>query len=158
MVKSFDLRDYSYNATKSCRIGFFLVKKSIGSFLSDFRAGAFHFEGTVQQLTVYLTVLFATQLVLHLYGAGLRRPFGSVATIENLPRWLRRTGGLVLVADLLVVVYVIAMWCLVIRQLGVVTALVAGVAFSLISDRLTYLTPLVRFILGHNGVANAGRS
>jgi hypothetical protein len=54
-------------------------------------------------------LILMTQLVLTLYGAGLRRPFGSLQTVQFLPRWLRRSHALVLVADILFVAFMIAM-------------------------------------------------
>ena len=47
----------------------------------------------------YLGLMFATQLVLTLYGAGLRRPFGSLETIREAPEWLRKNRIPILVLD-----------------------------------------------------------
>jgi hypothetical protein len=48
--------------------------------------------------------------VLWLYGAGLRRPFGSVHTVGFLPHWLRYADRFVLAADIVFAIFVVAMW------------------------------------------------
>ena len=57
-----------------------------------------------------LGLLFITQLVLTLYGAGLRRPFGSLATVQDAPGWLRTSRGLVLLLDTIFVAFIFFMW------------------------------------------------
>lgn len=61
------------------------------------------------ELATYLSLLFATQLVLHLYGAGLRRPFGSLASVPTVPSWLRQARNIVWIAAWLFVTYVAIM-------------------------------------------------
>ena len=57
-----------------------------------------------------LALMLGTQLVLTLYGAGLRRPFGSLRTVRTAPSWLRETPALVLAGDLAFAAFVVAMW------------------------------------------------
>ena len=54
-----------------------------------------------------IVMLFATQLVFALYGAGVRRPFGSLVTIADLPRRLRRATALTVAADLVFVAFLV---------------------------------------------------
>lgn len=91
----------------------------------------------------YLAALFATQMVLHIYGAGLRRPFGSMATVSFLPRWLRESHNLVFFVDCLFVVYILVMWVVLAGRLGFATAIWCGLVFSLIGDYLSLRLGLV---------------
>lgn len=91
----------------------------------------------------FLVALLATQLVLHLHGAGLRRPFGSVASVSFLPQWLRRADSLVFAIDCVITIYVILMWILLARELGLLATLVFGTIFSAIGDFLSARISLV---------------
>lgn len=84
----------------------------------------------------FLIVLFVVHLILHLHGAGLRRPFGSVASIKFLPQWLRDAHALVFAVDCAVIIYVVAIWYLLARELGLLTVVVFGFVFSVFADRL----------------------
>jgi hypothetical protein len=57
-----------------------------------------------------LGLLFITQLVLTLYGAGLRRPFGSLKTVHDAPDWLRKSSVVVFVFDIIYVAFLVFMW------------------------------------------------
>ena len=83
-----------------------------------------------------LSVLFITQLVLTMYGAGLRRPFGSVETIEDAPGWMRTRTRLVLVVDLLFVVFLFFMWYRLINVLDLRIFLIAFFVFAAIGTLL----------------------
>jgi hypothetical protein len=56
------------------------------------------------------SLIVLTQLVLWLYGAGLRRPFGSLDTVSVLPHWLKYADRFVLAADIVFAIFVVAMW------------------------------------------------
>jgi hypothetical protein len=90
-----------------------------------------------------IVLIVMTQLVLTLYGAGLRRPFGSVETVQFLPRWLRRSGTLVLVADVLFAVFVVAMWIVIFEFANRWWAIGIGLAMLYIGDILAHRINLV---------------
>lgn len=73
-----------------------------------------------------LIALAATQLVLALYGAGLRRPFGSLVTLNFLPMHWRFATWRVVLADWVFVVFIVSMWVLLLVQGPVVPLLIVG--------------------------------
>jgi hypothetical protein len=77
-----------------------------------------------------ISLLFITQLVLTLYGAGLRRPFGSLRTIEDAPPWLRDRGRLVLVLDSIFVAFLVFMWWRLLHEMDLRTFLIAFFVFG----------------------------
>jgi hypothetical protein len=83
-----------------------------------------------------LGLLFITQLVLTLYGAGLRRPFGSLRTIEDAPLWLRQSRSLVLVLDTIFLVFLVFMWWRLVHELELRTFLIAFFVFAAIGALL----------------------
>jgi hypothetical protein len=83
-----------------------------------------------------LGLLFVTQLVLTLYGAGLRRPFGSLESIKESPEWLRTSRSLVLVLDIIFGAFVLFMWWRVLHVLNVRTFLVGFFVFAAIGTVL----------------------
>lgn len=88
-------------------------------------------------------LIVMTQLVLTLYGAGLRRPFGSLQTVQFLPWWLRQSHALVLVADILFVGFMIAMWSVVFAFANRWWAIGSGLAMYYIGDLLAHRVNLV---------------
>ena len=91
----------------------------------------------------YVGALFATQVLLHLYGAGLRRPFGTLATVKFLPQWLREAHNLVFAVDCIFVGYIVIMWIVLAGELGLVTVVFFGVLFSLVGDYLSVRIALI---------------
>jgi hypothetical protein len=77
-----------------------------------------------------LGLLFITQLVLTLYGAGLRRPFGSLKTISDAPPWLRDRSRLVLVLDSIFVAFLVFMWWRLAHALDLRIFLIAFFVFA----------------------------
>jgi hypothetical protein len=90
-----------------------------------------------------IAMLFATQLVFALYGAGIRRPFGSLATIADLSPALRNATRLTLAADLLFVLFLISMWWFFIAHMDVLQFLVMAITFALIGYYLSHRITLV---------------
>ena len=90
-----------------------------------------------------LALMLGTQLVLTLYGAGLRRPFGSLRTIRTAPPWLRETPALVLAADLAFAACVIAMWILLFGRLGLAGFLISFFVFAAVGTWLSYRVALL---------------
>ena len=90
-----------------------------------------------------LALMLGTQLVLTLYGAGLRRPFGSLRTVRTAPPWLRETPVLVLAADLAFAAFVIAMWIHLFDRLGLVSFLISFFAFAAVGTWLSHRVALL---------------
>jgi hypothetical protein len=91
-----------------------------------------------------LGLMLATQLVLTLYGAGLRRPFGSLRTVKTAPSWLRETPALVLAGDLAFAAFVAAMWIYLFNELDLISFLTSFFAFAAVGTWLAHrigLTP-----------------
>src|SRR4030088_2411854 len=85
-----------------------------------------------------LSLLFMTQLIFTMYGAGLRRPFASLETIKEAPDWIRARKGLVLAADLLVVAFLCFMWYRLIMMLDLGVFLVGFFVFAAIGTLLAH--------------------
>jgi hypothetical protein len=83
-----------------------------------------------------LGLLFITQLVLTLYGAGLRRPFGSFKTIEGAPPWLRDRRKVALAFDSIFVAFLLFMWWRLLHQLDLLTFLTAFFVFAAVGTLL----------------------
>jgi hypothetical protein len=90
-----------------------------------------------------IVMLFATQLVFTLYGAGIRRPFGSLVTIVDLPRRLRRATALTVAADLLFVAFLIFMWSFFITRMDLIQFAILAIAFGVVGHYLSHRIPLV---------------
>ena len=83
-----------------------------------------------------LGLLLVTQLILTLYGAGLRRPFGSLESVKNVPDWLRKYRLPVLLADIVFVAFLLFMWQRLFQTLDLQTFLIAFFAFGAIGSLL----------------------
>ncbi|MDR6661147.1 hypothetical protein [Tardiphaga robiniae] len=79
--------------------------------------------------------LFATVLVLWLYGAGLRRPFGSLVTVRSLPANLR-FSKLISWVDWFFVAFIISMLTLLAWHLPFWSFVVVGAATYIFADWL----------------------
>jgi len=91
----------------------------------------------------YLGLMFATQLVLTLYGAGLRRPFGSLETIREAPEWLRKNRIPILVLDVFFVVFLLFMWWRLIQVFDLMTFLASFFAFAFLGTQLAHRIDLL---------------
>ena len=89
-----------------------------------------------------LALMLGTQLVLTLYGAGLRRPFGTLRTVRTAPSWLRETP-LVLVGDLAFAAFVVAMWVHLFNRLDLVSFLISFFAFAAVGTWLSHRVALL---------------
>ena len=89
-----------------------------------------------------LALMLGTQLVLTLYGAGLRRPFGSLRTVRTAPPWLRETS-LVFAGDLAFAAFVIAMWIHLFDRLDLVSFLISFFAFAAVGTWLSHRVALL---------------
>jgi hypothetical protein len=83
-----------------------------------------------------LGLLFITQLVLTLYGAGLRRPFGSFKTIVDAPPWLRDRRKVALALDSIFLAFLLFMWWRLLHQLDLLTFLIAFFVFAAVGALL----------------------
>ena len=90
-----------------------------------------------------LALMLGTQLVLTLYGAGLRRPFGSLRTVRTAPSWLRETPALVLAVDLAFAAFVVAMWIHLFDRLDLVGFLISFFAFAAVGTWLSHRVALL---------------
>lgn len=90
-----------------------------------------------------LAALLFTQLAVSLYGAGLRRPFGSVETVEDLPTWLRRARLQVTIADTVFWCFVVAMWICFVQAFYFWPLLFFAVIFFIAGEVLTHFVRLI---------------
>jgi hypothetical protein len=90
-----------------------------------------------------LALMLGTQLVLTLYGAGLRRPFGSLRTVRTAPSWLRETPALVLAVDLAFAAFVVAMWIHLFDRLDLAGFLISFFAFGAVGTWLSHRVALL---------------
>ena len=91
-----------------------------------------------------LGLLFITQLVLTLYGAGLRRPFGSLETVQDSPDWLRMRKSLILPLDIIFVAFVLFMWWRLLLVMELRTFLIAFFVFAAIGTLLAHHVNLLK--------------
>ena len=104
-------------------------------------------EAGLERMNDYLNqlgLLFITQLVLTLYGAGIRRPFGSFETIKDAPDWLRTNRSLVLVLDIIFVAFLLFMWWRLLHVLDVWTLLIGFFVFAAIGTLLANHVNLIK--------------
>jgi hypothetical protein len=95
-------------------------------------------------ITTTTILIVLTQAVLTLYGAGLRRPFGSVETVVFLPLWLRQADNLVLVVDLIFAAFVLMMWGIILYSADSIWfAALLGLMLMAIGDRMVHRISLV---------------
>jgi hypothetical protein len=91
-----------------------------------------------------LGLLFITQLVLTLYGAGLRRPFGSLETVRDTPDWLRVSKSLVLVLDIIFVAFILFMWWRLLQVMELRTFLIAFFVFAAFGTLLAHHVSVIK--------------
>ncbi|MBR0856648.1 hypothetical protein [Bradyrhizobium liaoningense] len=95
-------------------------------------------DSTPSSLIVATVLIASTQLVLTLYGAGLRRPFGSLRTVSFMPIWLRSSDLYVFPADLAFLALIVSMWVIILSSTSVPYALVTGLVFYMLGDHLAH--------------------
>ena len=91
-----------------------------------------------------LGLMLVTQLVLTLYGAGLRRPFGSLESVKGVPDWLRTHRIPVLVLDVFFIIFLLFMWWRLINVLDLLSFLVCFFAFAVVGTLLANRIDLIR--------------
>ena len=101
-------------------------------------------DSTPSSLIVATVLIASTQLVLTLYGAGLRRPFGSLRTVSFIPIWLRRSDVYVFPADLAFLALIVSMWVIILKSTNVPYALVTGLLFYVLGDYLAHRIDLMK--------------
>jgi hypothetical protein len=89
-----------------------------------------------------LFALLATTIVLWLYGAGLRRPFGSLRTISQLSASLRQSRAILWV-DWLYVAFITTMSVLLIWYLPIWQLAIAGPMAYIIAENLAHRIKIV---------------
>ena len=103
-----------------------------------------------------LGLLFITQFVLTLYGAGLRRPFGSLETVHEVPEWLRTRWMLVFTVDILFVAFLAVMWWRLFQRMELWTFLIAFFVFAALGTSLANRVGVIKSsILSFAGAALA---
>jgi hypothetical protein len=90
-----------------------------------------------------LALMLGTQLVLTLYGAGLRRPFGSVRTVRSAPSWLRETPALVLAGDVAFAAVMVALWVHLFNRLDLVSFVISFFVFAAAGTWLSHRIALL---------------
>lgn len=105
---------------------------------------------TVTIADVDVESLFAfvvVQILMYLYGPGLRRPFGSLKTIRDLPESIRNLHWPVIAADVLFVHLMIIFWAILFTKFE--TVIFAGLFFLLsfigyfLSEKITIVPSFI---------------
>jgi hypothetical protein len=90
-----------------------------------------------------IVALLATALVWGLYGAGVRRPFGSLPKIPDVPRWLWHSRLRVLIADCIFAAFITTMLVVLFFNMNFVVLMLCGVVFFSAAELLSYKIRLV---------------
>lgn len=81
-----------------------------------------------------IVALLATMLVCGLYGAGLRRQFGSLPKIPDVPRQLWHLKRWVLITDWIFTSFILTMMICLFMQMNFWTFLIFGYLFYLLGE------------------------
>jgi hypothetical protein len=90
-----------------------------------------------------IVALIATMLVCGLYGAGVRRPFGALPRIPDVPYWLWHFRRSILIADWAFLAFVLTMTGYLFTQMSLAAFLFFGLLFYVIAELLSYKIRLV---------------
>jgi len=90
-----------------------------------------------------IVALLATMLVCGLYGAGVRRPFGSLPRIPDVPRQLWYLRHSVLITDWIFTAFVLTMMICLFMQMSVWVFLIFGFLFYCLAELLSYKIKLM---------------
>jgi hypothetical protein len=85
-----------------------------------------------------IVALFETMLVCGLYGAGLRRQFGSLPKIPDVPRQLWHLKRWVLITDWIFTSFILTMMTCLFMQMGWRTFLIFSFLFYIMAEALSY--------------------
>ncbi len=89
-------------------------------------------------LVCLIVALLSTQLVFTLYGAGVRRPFGHLPKIPDVPRYLWNARKAIRVADYLVSIFVFVMMLSLFSRMNVFAYIFFSSAFYVFGELLSY--------------------
>jgi hypothetical protein len=90
-----------------------------------------------------MVALLSTQLVFTLYGAGVRRPFGHLPKIPDVPRYMWNASKAIWVADCLFAIFVFIMTISLFSRMNVFAFLFFSSTFYIFGELLTYKIRLV---------------
>lgn len=90
-----------------------------------------------------VVALLSTQLVFTLYGAGVRRPFGHLPKIPDVPRYLWRARMTVRVVDWLFLIFVFVMMVSLFSRMNVLAFAFFSFIFYIFGELLTYKVRLL---------------
>ena len=90
-----------------------------------------------------VVALLSTQLVFTLYGAGVRRPFGHLPKIPDVPRYLWHASKAVMVVDSFFALFVFVMMLSLFSRMNVFAFLFFSGAFYVLGEALSYKIRLV---------------
>ena len=90
-----------------------------------------------------IVALLATALVWGLYGAGVRRPFGSLPRIPDVPIWLWHSKRRVQIADWIFAAFITTMLVVLFFHMNFVLLTLCGVVFFAAAELLSYKIRLV---------------
>jgi hypothetical protein len=90
-----------------------------------------------------VVALLSTQLVFTLYGAGVRRPFGYLPKIPDVPRYLWRASKAVRVADYFFAIFVLVMMLSLFSRMNVFAFIFFSGAFYVLGEVLSHKIRLV---------------
>jgi hypothetical protein len=90
-----------------------------------------------------IVALLATALVWGLYGAGVRRPFGSLPRIPDVPRWLWHYKRRIQIADWIFAAFITTMLIVLFFHMNFVALMLCGVLFFGAADLLSYKIRLI---------------
>jgi hypothetical protein len=90
-----------------------------------------------------VVALLSTQLVFTLYGAGVRRPFGYLPKIPDVPRYLWHARKAVRVADYLFAIFVFTMMLSLFSRMNRCAFIFFSGTFYVFGELLSYKIRLV---------------
>jgi hypothetical protein len=90
-----------------------------------------------------VVALLSTQLVFTLYGAGVRRPFGHLPKIPEIPHYLWRANKAVIVVDYFFSLFVLIMMLSLFSRMNVFVFIFFSSAFYVLGELLTHK---IRFV------------
>jgi hypothetical protein len=90
-----------------------------------------------------VVALLSTQLVFTLYGAGVRRPFGQLPKIPDVPHYLWRASGAIRTVDYLFSIFVCCMMLILFSRMNVFAFIFFSFGFYIFGELLSYKIRLV---------------
>ncbi len=85
-----------------------------------------------------VVALLSTQLVFTLYGAGVRRPFGHLPKIPDVPHYLWHASKVVRVADYLFSIFAFIMMLSLFSRMNVFSFIFFSFTFYIFGEALSY--------------------